>query len=84
MRKHIKQSFSSEFSQAIRGGKPFRLDDIDSQMPILPEGTQFCRYLGRYDCCNKKICFDNVYCGVRNFLDKKQRAEERGYNWNFQ
>lgn len=47
------------------------LESIAGQIPRLPESTKFCEFLGdKYECCKKKICFDNGYCSVRNFRNK--------------
>ena len=68
--KHIKRSFSSDFSRNAREGH-INLESLAEPIPILPEGVKFCQYLGdKYPCCKKKVCFDNDYCGVKRFRDK--------------
>jgi len=78
---HIRKSFTSQFSKDARGHL-IKIEDIVEPIPTLPTGTKFCEHSGKYDCCKKKVCFNNSYCGVRDFIDKKQKAESLGYNWN--
>ena len=38
---------------------------------VLPIGTGFCEYAGtKFECCKRKVCFDNSYCGVREFRNR--------------
>lgn len=38
---------------------------------ILLEGIKFCEYVGtKYECCKNKVCFENSYCGVRDYRNK--------------
>jgi len=78
-KKHVKISFASDFSRDAREGN-IRLEDIAEPIEILPQGIMFCEYAEK---CNK-ICFKkkDEYCGIRNYYDRKQRAEEKGYFWN--
>ena len=47
------------------------LEQIAETIPILPEGIKFCNYAGtKYECCKNKVCFENSYCGVRDFRNK--------------
>lgn len=50
-------------------------------LPTSQEKLLFCDYLSNP--CQNRVCFTNKYCGLKSFLDRKQKAKNLGYNWSY-
>ncbi len=59
-------------------------EHLHRYMPVIadnPPALLFCDYLGNP--CQNRVCFNNKYCGLKAFLDIKQKAENLGYEWGY-
>ena len=55
----------------IAGSLELELEQIAEPISILEEGTKFCEYAGtKYPCCQRKVCFENSPCKVRDYRNK--------------